>query len=85
MTAETDFMVVVTGTSNRHVRSIVDHIVEVAKNSRCPVRGVEGRETNEWVLVDLGDVVTHVMQAQARSFYELERLWEKLDGVETTV
>lgn len=85
LTAETDFMVVVTGTSNRHVRSIVDHVVEVAKKVGLPIRGVEGRETNEWVLVDLGDVVAHVMQAEARTFYELERLWEKLDDVETTV
>ena len=85
MTAETDFMVVATGTSNRHVRSIVDNVVEAAKKAGCVVRGVEGRETNEWVLVDLGDVVAHVMQAEARTFYELERLWEKLDDVETTV
>ncbi len=85
LTAETDFMVVATGTSNRHVRSIVDHISEVAKKAGRSVRGIEGRETNEWVLVDLGDVVAHVMQADARTFYELERLWEKLDDVETTV
>ena len=85
MTAETDYMVIATGTSNRHVRSIVDNVVDVAKKAHSSVRGIEGRETNEWVLVDLGDVVAHVMQAQARTFYELERLWEKLDDVETTV
>ena len=75
LTSITDFMVLVSGTSNRHVKSLVDQAIEAAKSSGGSVRGVEGRENNEWVLVDLGDVIVHVMQKEAREFYDLERLW----------
>ena len=78
MTSITDYMIIVSGTSNRHVKALVDHVIESAKAYGEPALGVEGRETNEWVLLDLGDVVVHVMQAQAREFYDLERLWTEL-------
>ena len=82
----TDFMVIVSGTSNRHVKALVDQVTESAKAGGCPPRGIEGRETNEWVLVDLGDVLVHVMQVETRAFYDLERLWSDLPtGSETTV
>ncbi len=71
-------MVLVSGTSNRHVKALVDRVVESARAFGQPALGVEGRETNEWVLVDLGDVVVHVMSREARSFYDLERLWSEL-------
>jgi len=74
----TDYMVIASGTSNRHVKALVDQVVEDAKAAGTPPVGVEGRETHEWVLVDLGDVLVHVMQGQARSFYDLERLWSEL-------
>lgn len=74
----TDYMVIVSGTSNRHVKALVDQVVEDAKAAGNRPLGVEGRETNEWVLVDLGDVLVHVMQAQSRQFYDLERLWSEL-------
>jgi ribosome-associated protein len=74
----TDFMVIVSGTSNRHVKALVDQVIESAKAEGNPPFGVEGRETNEWVLVDLGDVLVHVMQAETREFYDLERLWSEL-------
>lgn len=80
----TDFMVLVTGTSNRHVKALVDEVVERAKSSGSAPLGVEGRETNEWVLVDLGDVLVHVMQSAAREFYDLERLWSELPADEET-
>ena len=85
LTTITDYMILVSGTSNRHVKALVDQVVETAKDIGEPARGVEGRETNEWVLVDLGDVVVHVMQQEARDFYDLERLWADMPAdLETT-
>ena len=82
----TDYMVLVSGASNRHVKALVDQVIESVKKGGCPPRGVEGRETYTWVLVDLGDVLVHVMQAETRAFYDLERLWSDLPtGSETTV
>ena len=71
-------MILASGTSNRHVRSLVNRVTEDLKESGVSPLGVEGRETSEWVLVDYGDIVVHVMQAEARSFYDLERLWGDL-------
>ncbi len=78
LTPITDFMVLVSGTSNRHVKALVDQVIDAAKAYGEGVRGVEGRETYEWVLLDLGDVIVHIMQREARDFYELERLWSEL-------
>ena len=76
VTDVTDHMVIVGGTSNRHVKSIVDHVLETAKSHGVLVLGTEGREQSDWVLLDMADVVVHVMRADARAFYDLERLWE---------
>ena len=70
-----DFLVVASGNSSRHVKSLADHVIVKAKEAGCPPIGVEGENDADWVLVDLGDVVVHVMQPAARSFYDLERLW----------
>lgn len=78
ITTITDFMVLVSGTSNRHVKAMVEEVVDAAKTHGERVVGIEGRETHEWVLIDLGDVVVHVMQKQAREFYDLERLWTEV-------
>ena len=77
LTELTDTMVIVTGTSNRHVKAIVDNVLLTAKRNGAQVLGTEGREHNDWVLIDLADVVVHVMGTQARRFYDLERLWEQ--------
>ena len=70
-----DFLVVASGNSSRHVKSLADNVVVKAKEAGCPPIGIEGENDADWVLVDLGDVIVHVMQPAVRSFYDLERLW----------
>ena len=70
-----DFMVVVSGTSTRHVKAVADEVVRFAKKLDVMPLGVEGEREAEWVLVDLGDVIVHVMLPRVREFYALERLW----------
>jgi len=69
-------MLVVTATSSRHARSLADEVVKQCKEAGVSVRGVEGQEQGEWVLIDLGDVLVHVMQAAVRKLYDLESLWK---------
>jgi ribosome-associated protein len=76
LTPITDRMVIVTGRSDRHVKSLAQSVAVRAKAAQHPPRGTEGQRQGDWVLVDLGDVVVHVMQAQARAFYQLEKLWD---------
>ena len=74
-TSVTDHMVIVSGTSTRHVKSIADEVTRFAKKLGVMPLGVEGEREAEWVLVDLGDVIVHVMLPRVREFYALERLW----------
>nr|WP_199044447.1 ribosome silencing factor [Dyella sp. ASV24] len=74
-TSIADLLVVASGTSARHVKSIADEVVKFAKQAGVMPLGVEGEQEAEWVLVDLGDVIVHVMLPRIREFYGLERLW----------
>lgn len=71
-----DAMIVASGNSDRHVRAIAEHVLEKARDAGRRPMGVEGRRDSEWVLVDLQDVLVHVMLPRVREFYALEQLWE---------
>ncbi|MEO8746821.1 MAG: ribosome silencing factor [Rhodanobacter sp.] len=74
-TSIADLLVVASGTSARHVKSIADEVGRFAKKAGVMPLGVEGEREGEWVLIDLGDVIVHVMLPRIREFYALERLW----------
>lgn len=70
-----DYMIIVTGNSSRHVRAIADNLLRQMKGRSVELGSIESDEDDEWVLVDLGDVVVHIMQQRTRDFYNLEKLW----------
>ena len=72
----TERLVVASGNSTRHVKSMADNLAVIAKGAGNPPLGVEGAREGEWVLVDLNDVIVHLMLPQTRAFYNLEKLWE---------
>ena len=74
-TAITDFMAFATGNSRRHARAVAETVIEAGRAAGQPPLGVEGMDDNEWILVDLGDLVLHVMLEDVRDFYRLERIW----------
>ncbi len=74
-TSIADYLVVASGTSSRHVKSVADEVVRFAKKCGVMPLGVEGGDEAEWVLVDLGDVIVHVMLPRVREYYAIERLW----------
>ena len=75
LTSITDRMVIVSGTSTRHIKAMADNVVLETKQNGFPALGVEGENGSEWVLVDLADVVVHIMMPDIREFYALEKLW----------
>lgn len=71
----TDYMIFASGSSRRHVSAIAESVVEAAKAADSPAIGIEGEDIGEWILVDLGDVVIHIMLPDVRLYYDLEKLW----------
>mgnify|MGYP001547397461 CR=1 FL=1 len=84
MTTVTDYMVVASGTSNRHVKALVENVAEKAKAAGHRAVGIEGEEGGEWVLLDLQDTLVHVMLPKVREFYNLEKLWSNAPAGDAT-
>lgn len=76
LTDVTDFMVIVSGTSSVHIRSMTEKLVEVMHKQNLRPVGIEGTDPGDWVLVDCADVIVHLMRPQTREFYNLEKLWD---------
>ncbi len=75
LTTVTDYMIVASGTSNRHVKALADAVAKKARNAGHRPAGIEGEDGSEWVLLDLHDALVHVMLPRVREFYNLEKLW----------
>jgi ribosome-associated protein len=82
LTSVADTFILATGTSDRHTRAICDSIVETLRERGEKPLGIEGYDEGRWVLIDLGDVVVHVFQADVRAQYDLERLWSDAPALE---
>jgi ribosome-associated protein len=70
-----DSMVIASADSNRQVRALANHVRDKLKEAGAPILGIEGEQAGEWILVDAGDIVVHVMQPAVRAYYNLEELW----------
>ena len=75
LTSITDIMIIASGRSDRQVRALAQKSVEVAKKAKARVLGTEGEREGQWILVDLGDVIVHLMHPTARAYYQIEKLW----------
>jgi ribosome-associated protein len=72
----TELFVIASGNSHRHIKSMAENLIMKAKAAGCPPLGIEGERESEWVLVDLNDIIVHLMLPKTRAFYNLEKLWE---------
>ena len=76
-TSVTDYMIIVSGRSSRHVKSIADNLIKILKKNKIKPIGIEGYTKSEWILLDFGDLLVHVMHPDKRNFYTLEKLWDE--------
>lgn len=76
LTSMADYMVIASGTSSTHLRALAQYVSEKAKEAGCSTVRVEGERDGDWLLVDLGDIIVHIMQPAMREFYDLEKLWQ---------
>jgi len=82
LTSFADAFLLATGTSDRHVRSVADAVLEASKAMGSSPLGVEGYDEGRWVLIDLNDVIIHIFQEEVREYYDLERLWGDAPAIE---
>lgn len=83
LTDMADAMIIASGTSTRHIKSLAKYILEALRENNVSILSVEGEHDSNWVLIDLGDIIIHLMLPEAREFYELEKLWSKKPRVGT--
>lgn len=81
-TSVTDFMIIACGRSPRHIKAIANHVMEKMKASGLPALSAHGFETGDWVLIDFGDYVLHIMTAESRAFYNIEQLWQNASATD---
>jgi len=75
LTSYTNFLLIVTATSDRHSRALADYFIEVAKEHKVKSLGMEGYDPGQWILLDFGDVIVHIFQETTREYYDLDGLW----------
>ena len=83
LTSISDYMIIASGKSKRQVAALADKVVESAKENGVKPLGIEGKTEGEWVLVDLGDIIVHIMYPETREYYQLEKLWGATEDQQT--
>lgn len=76
LTSICDNMIIANGNSTQHVRALAGQVIETAKQLKIEILGIEGTDNHEWVLIDLGNLLIHIMLPSTRAYYELEKLWQ---------
>ena len=77
LTSMSDYILIASGRSRRQVSALADKLIQTVKENKFETLGVEGKNEGEWVLVDLGDIIVHIMHPSSREYYQLEKLWGK--------